>query len=94
MEVEEIVHGDIRYVANTPLRFDVAFDQADALYDLHGPFGIYLSAGSREDLADALEAELRLLLVDYGQGDPAHLSSDAKKLREQIRGRFGLRSCP
>ena len=92
LEVEEIVHGNIRYVANTPLRFDVAFDQADALYDLQGPFGIHLSAGCREDLADALEAELRLPLVDYGQGDPARMSSDAKKLRAQIRGRFGLQA--
>lgn len=91
LEVEEIVHGNIRYVANIPLRFEVAFDQSDALYDLQGPFGIHLSASSREELADALEAELRLLLADYGKGDPAHMSSDAKKLREQIRSRFGIR---
>ena len=91
LEVEEIVHGNIRYVANIPLRFDVVFDQSDALYDLQGPFGIHLSASSREELADALEAELRLLLADYGKGDPAHMSSDAKKLREQIRSRFGIR---
>ena len=91
MEVEEVVHGNLRHVANVPLRFDVAFDQEDALYDLQGPFGIHLWAGSREELADALEAELRLLLVDYGEGDPAHMSSDAKKLRGQIRSRFGLR---
>lgn len=91
MEVEEIVCGNVRYVANTPLRFDVAFDQADALYDLRGPFGILLSAASREDLADALEAELNLLFADYAEGDPAHMASDARKLREQIRRRFGLR---
>lgn len=90
MAVEEIVCGDSRYVADTPLHFDVAVDQADALYDLQGPFGIMLSAASREDLAEALEAELKLLLADYAEGDPAHMSSDARKLRAQIRRRFGL----
>ena len=91
MEVEEIVYGNVRYVANAPLSFEVAFHQADALYDLEGPFGILLSADSREDLEDALEAELRMLLEDYAEADPASLSSDAKELREQLRGRFGLR---
>ena len=90
MEVEEIANGDVRYVANTPLCFDVAFDREDLFYELQAPFGILLSADSREDLADALEGELRLLLADYAEGDPEQMSSDAKKLREQIRGRFGL----
>lgn len=90
MEVEEVVYGDVRYVAKTPLRFDVTFDRDDALYDLKGPFGILLSAESRGDLADALQAELNMLLADYGEGDPAHMAPDAKKLREQIRDRFGL----
>lgn len=68
----------------------MTFDQADALYDLQGPFGILLWAETCEDLADALEAELRLLLTGYAQGDPAQLASDAKKLRRQLRDRFGL----
>ena len=89
IEVEEVV-GNVRYVASTPLRFDVTFDQADGLYDLNGPFGILLWADSREGLADALEAELLFLLEDYAQGDPRRMSSDAKALRKQIRGRFGL----
>ena len=91
MTVEEVVCGDVRYSAKKPLCFDVAFDRADALYDLEGPFGIMLSAESREDLADALKAELQLLLTDYAKGDPAQMSSGAKKLREQLRGRFDLR---
>ena len=91
MEVEEVVYGNVRYVANTPLRFDVAFDREDALYDLQGPFGVLLSADSREDLADALATELRLLLEDYAEADPAQMSSDAKGLREELRRRFGLR---
>ena len=90
MEVTEVVRGDVRYVANPPLRFNVTFDQADALYDLEGPFGILLWAETRDDLADALQAELRLLLEDYAEGDPARLAYDAKKLREQLRERFGL----
>ena len=90
IEVEEIVCGDIRYVASAPLCFDVAFDQAGALYDLKGPFGIRLWADSREGLADALEAELQFLLEDYARGDPMRMASDAKALRREIRGRFGL----
>ena len=90
MEVTEVVCGDVRYVANPPLHFDVTFDQTDALYDLEGPFGILLWAETREDLADALQAELRLPLEDYAEGDPARLASDAKKLRRQLRDRFGL----
>lgn len=91
MEVEEVVYDNVRYLAKTPLRFDVTFDQADALYDLRGPFEILLSADSREDLADELETELRLLLADYAEGEPEQMSSDARKLREQLRSRFGLR---
>lgn len=91
MEVEEVVYDNVRYVANAPLRFDVAFDREGALYDLEGPFGVLLSADSREDLADALESELRLLLEDYAEADPAQMSSDAKDLREKLRGWFGLR---
>ena len=90
MIIEEIVYGNVRYSAKTPLCFDVAFHRADALYDLEGPFGIMLSAESREDLADALEAELQLLLTDYAEGDPAQMSSGARELREQLRSRFDL----
>ena len=91
MEVAEFVHRGVRYVATPPLRFDVTFDRADALYDLQGPFDVVLWADSREDLADALEAELNLLFEDYAEEDPAHLSSDAKTLRDEIRDRFGFR---
>ena len=91
MEVKEFVYRGVRHVATPPLRFDVTFDGADALYDVEGPFDVMLSAESREDLADALEAELNLLFADYAEADPAHLSSDAKQLRDQIRGLFGIR---
>ena len=91
MEVKEFIYGNVRYVPTTPLHFDVAFDRADALYDLQGPFDVMLSADSREDLADALRAELNLLFEDYAEGDPARLSPGAKKLRDQIRDRFGIR---
>ena len=91
MEVAEVVYQNVRYVTAPPLRFNVTFDKADALYDLQGPFDVMLSALSREDLADALKAELNLLFADYAEGDPARLSSDAKELRDEIRGRFGLR---
>lgn len=90
MEIKEFVHRGVSYVATPPLRFDVAFDRADALYDLQGPFDVLLWADSREDLADALEGELNMLFEDYAEGDPAHLSSDARKLRDDIRSRFGL----
>ena len=91
MEVAEVVYQNVRHVTTPPLRFNVTFDKADALYDLEGPFDVMLSADSREDLADALKAELNLLFADYAEGDPARLSSGAKKLRNEIRGRFGLR---
>ena len=91
MTVEEVAYGDVRYSAKEPLRFNVAFHRADSLYDLEGPFGIMLSAESREDLADALKAELQLLLTDYAEGDPAQMSTRARELREQLRNRFGLR---
>ena len=89
--VEEIVYRDVRHVATPPLRFDVTFHRADALYDLEGPFGVLLGAYSREYLADALEAELEMLFENYAEGDPANLSLGAKKLRDEIRARFGLR---
>ena len=90
MEVREFFHGNVRYRANPPLCFDVTFDQADDLYDLQGHFGISIWAESRDDLKHALDAELDLLLADYARGDPARMSSDARKLREEVRRRFGL----
>ena len=91
MEVEEVVYRGVRHVATPPLRFDVTFHRADALYDLEGPFDVLLSAYSREYLADALEAELEMLFEDYAEGNPANLSLGAKELRDEIRTRFGLR---
>ena len=91
MEVAEVVYQNVRYVTTPPLRFNVTFDKADALYDLDGPFDVMLSADSREDIADALEAGLNLLFADYAEGEPARLSSDAKKLRDEIHRRLGLR---
>ena len=88
MEVEEFVYRNVRYAATPPLRFNVTYDRA--LYDIEGPFDVMLWAESRDELADELEAELNLLFEDYVEGDPALLSSDAKKLRDEIRGRFGL----
>ena len=90
IEVKEVVYRDVRHVATPPLHFDVVFDRADALYDLQGPFDVLLWADSREELADALEAEFNLLFADYAEEDPSHLSSGAKRLRDQIRDRFGL----
>ena len=90
MEVEEVVYRDVRHVATPPLRFDVTFHRSDAFYELQGPFGILLSADSREDLADALEGELKMLFGEYAERDPGNMTSDARKLRDQIRTRFGL----
>ena len=90
MEICEFFHRNVRYLANPPLCFDVTFDQADELYDLQGHFGIFIWAESRDDLKHALDAELDLLLAEYAQGDPARMSSDARKLREEVRRRFGL----
>ena len=90
MEVEEVVYHDVRHVATPPLRFDVAFHRSDFFYDLQGPFGVLLSADSREDLADALEGELKMLFGEYAERDPGNMTSGARKLRDQIRCRFGL----
>lgn len=90
MEIEEFVYRNVRYAGTPPLRFNVTYDRAGALYDIEGPFGVMLWAESREELAGELEAELNLLFENYAKGDAVHLSSDAKKLRDEIRGRFGL----
>ena len=89
MEVPEFFHKNVRYPANPPLCFDVTFDQADDLYGLQGHFGILIWAESREELKSALDVELNILWEDYAQGDPVDMASDARRLREEIRHRFG-----
>ena len=82
--------GGERHRAASPLRFDVSRHEEDALYDLKGPFGILLHSASRVQLEADLRKELARMFADYAQADPGVLASDARKVRLDMRERFGL----
>ena len=88
IEVHEVFLSGSRYQAVPPLRFDVAFDRRDLLYDLTGDFGIALSAVSRSQLASALTETLEMLWAEYAQENPEILSRTAQELRQEILARF------
>ena len=77
-----------RCQAVPPLRFDVAFDRRDVLYDLTGDFGIALSAESRCELTSALTETLEMLWAEYAQENSEILSRKAQELRQEILARF------
>ena len=88
IEVHEAVLSGSRYRAVPPLRFDVAFDRQDLLYDLTGDFDITLSAESRCELTSALTETLEMLWAEYAQENPEILSRKAQELRQDILARF------
>lgn len=77
------------YVAAPPLRFDVAFNRGDRLYELAGEFSIVLASATRDELEELLDDTLRMLWREYAEEDPAALSPKALELRSQLRSRIG-----
>ena len=90
IEITELTLGNATYRPNPALRFNVTYVAKDGLYDLQGDFGIVTWAESRKDLEIALYEELDLLWTNYAQNDPLRLSTDAKRLRAEIRSRLGV----
>lgn len=88
IEIDNLYIDNVSYRANPPFRFSVHFDQKDQLYDLDGDFNITVFAESRSDLDTELREELRVLWLEYAQGDPKHLSKEARKLRKKLRARL------
>ena len=88
IEIHEVPLSGSLYRAVPPLRFDVAFDREDLLYDLSGDFGITLSAESRSQLTDALTETLEMLWTEYAQENPETLSRKARELRRDLLDRF------
>lgn len=76
------------YVATPSLRFDVAFNRSDRLYELAGEFGIVLASTTRAELEELLDETLRMLWREYAEEDPAALSPKALELRRQLRSRI------
>ena len=76
------------YVAAPPLRFDVAFNGDDRLYELAGEFGIVLASATRAELEELLDDTLRMLWREYAEEDPAALSPKALELWRSLRGRL------
>lgn len=81
--------GERSYVAAPPLRFNVAFNRGDRLYELAGDFDIVLTSATRAELEELLDDTLRMLWREYAEEDPAALSSKALELRSQIYSRIG-----
>lgn len=80
--------GEHSYLAAPPLRFDVAFNRGDRLYELAGEFGIVLASRTRDELEELLDDTLCMLWREYAEEDPAALSPRALELRRQLRSRI------
>lgn len=81
--------GERSYTAAPPLRFNVAFNRGDRLYELAGEFDIVLTSATRAELKKLLDDTLRMLWREYAEEDPAALSPKALELRRQLRSRVG-----
>ena len=88
--VTEIVVDGRCLVAREPLRYEVTFDdnEDEPLYELEGPFDMYLFAETRELLIDVLYDTLEVFWRDFATGDPAGLTGAAQRLGQELRERF------
>lgn len=78
----------VRYAVTPPLEFTVTFDREDGLYDLSGDLDILLTAETRTDLLEVVEATLVMLWQDYALEEPDRLTPAARRLREKLLDRF------
>lgn len=87
----DLVFDNVRYQADPPLCFQVSVDRVRwnwIYYIEDGDFGIELSAGSRQELEDALDSTLDMLWEEYAQEHPERLSDDARRLKFALLGRI------
>jgi hypothetical protein len=71
--------------AKQSLIFEVQFDEEESFYSLTGPFGITLGAHARPELEDMLYDCLAMLWEEYALEDPARLTEQAQRLRNDLR---------
>ena len=89
IEVREYEYDGVLRVASPPLRFAVSREDDG---DLHaqGPFDVLLWSDTREGLMKELWDELEFLFNVFVFADPRKLSQGAKRLRDDVRGSFGM----
>ena len=88
VQIDGFTVHDERYRAVPPLRFEIAFDRRDGLYDLEGDFGIRLWAETRSILEESAREELAMLWAEYAREEPSLLSPKAQRLRDDLLKRF------
>ena len=86
--VSEIEVDGVRLVAKELLEFEVKFDAEVPVFDLEGPFNIYLFAETRKLLLDILEDHLEWLWRAFAVGEQSKLDGAAQRLGEEMRRTF------
>ncbi len=90
VEVRAINYGQGTVTAKKQLvSYIVTFDQENQLYEASGPFDIVVSAETRPELENELDAELSMLWNEYALAEPSELTAAACVLREQLLDAFG-----
>jgi hypothetical protein len=85
IEVSLVRKSGIVLRARQPLSFEIHFDEEESFYSLTGPFGITLGAHTRPELEDMLYDCLAMLWEEYALEDPARLTEQAQRLRNDLR---------
>jgi len=86
--VNTVAAGNQSLKARVPLSFEVRFDPDAQSYEAEGPFDIALSAETRRELEENLDAELTMLWQEYALVDLVSLTPAAQRLRTSLLEAF------
>lgn len=89
LPVEPFVVQDMKVQPRQPINIAVAFDREEQLFTAKVPeLGLEAAAQTRDEVLDAVTAELRVLWRNYALEDDARLSDGARRLKESLRTTF------
>jgi hypothetical protein len=89
LPVEPFVVQDMKVRPRQPVKIMIAFDREEQLFTAKVPeLGIEAAAQTRDEVVDAVTAELRVLWRKYALEDDARLSEGARRLKEHLRTTF------
>jgi hypothetical protein len=87
--VEPFVVQDINVRPRRPIKIAITFDRDEQFFAAKVPeLGIEAAAQTRDEVLDAVTAELRVLWRKYALEDDARLSDGARRLKENLRTTF------
>jgi hypothetical protein len=88
LTIESFILDGGKRVAAKPIVFDGCFEADEGQYVTEGPFNIFLSGETREELGQALTDAVRFLWCQYAAASDTNFTEDAKALRKELLEAF------